>query len=132
MSNLYEQGICPSVFNPDHKLTFSISKHRSWSPTHYNLTDLVRHLPNHNVVYMRVTDKYYDYDKMGGVTDPTMGNAEAGIEMVVKKVDRELPLRTALARLLPCEKCGRLELLLLGVDREGRVHARCRNCGAWW
>src|ERR1700682_1052705 len=30
--DLYEQGFWPSRFNADHKWTFTISKHSSWSP----------------------------------------------------------------------------------------------------
>ena len=101
--DLYEQGLFPSVFNSDHKTSFSISKQRSWSPVHYNLTDLVRHLPRHDVVYMRVIDQHYDYAQLGGMVDQTMGKAEAAIEMVVCKADWELPLRTALQSVLPCQ-----------------------------
>lgn len=30
--DLYEQGYWPSLFNPDHKSTFTVSKETSWSP----------------------------------------------------------------------------------------------------
>ncbi len=42
--DLYEQGIFPSAFNTDHKVTFTISKERSWSPVSINLFDLIQHL----------------------------------------------------------------------------------------
>lgn len=38
--DLYEQGVWPSTFNPDHKRTFTIHKTRSWSPVSINVTDL--------------------------------------------------------------------------------------------
>src|SRR3546814_12230808 len=42
--DLYEQGIFPSAYNPDHKWTFTIWKAASWSPKSRNLIDLVRSL----------------------------------------------------------------------------------------
>lgn len=35
--DLYEQGYFPSLFNYDHKSTFTISKKVSWSPRSYNV-----------------------------------------------------------------------------------------------
>lgn len=42
--DLYEQGRFPSLFNDDHKHTFTISKARSWSPCSWNVLDLVHGL----------------------------------------------------------------------------------------
>lgn len=42
--DLYEQGSFPSVFNPDHKFTFTLSKSKSWSPRSINILDLVKKL----------------------------------------------------------------------------------------
>lgn len=39
--DLYEQGVWPSTFNTDHKWTFSIMKHNSWSPKHIDLCYMV-------------------------------------------------------------------------------------------
>ena len=39
--DLYEQGIFPSTFNPDHKWTFTMHKPRSWSPKSVNLLALL-------------------------------------------------------------------------------------------
>ena len=44
--DLYEQGYFPSLFNDDHKHTFTISKHKSWSPVSHNILDLVQKLPD--------------------------------------------------------------------------------------
>lgn len=54
--DLYEQGYWPSRFNPDHKWTFTIAKHRSWSPVSINLLDLVRGLPGSELVDIRLQD----------------------------------------------------------------------------
>ena len=40
----YEQGCCPSVFNSDHKWTFTIAKKKSWSPRSTSLLGLVKSL----------------------------------------------------------------------------------------
>jgi SAM-dependent methyltransferase len=39
--DLYEQGVWPSTFNSDHKITFTICKKSSWSPASVNLLDLI-------------------------------------------------------------------------------------------
>ena len=48
--DLYEQGVFPSRFNSDHKATFTISKSHSWSPVSINVLDLVKLLPNAELV----------------------------------------------------------------------------------
>jgi len=57
--DLYEQGFWPSRFNVDHKWTFTISKHSSWSPVSINLFDLVRALPDGEILDMRLQDNGY-------------------------------------------------------------------------
>ena len=124
--DLYEQGLFPSVFNSDHKTSFSISKQRSWSPVHYNLTDLVRHLPRHDVVYMRVIDQHYDYAQLGGMVDQTMGKAEAAIAKMGEAVRLEpsnAEYRIALAT-LRASTTDDLMRKAEGARREGRAHRR--------
>lgn len=58
--DLYEQGVFPSRFNPDHKATFTISKRSSWSPVSINLLDLVRGLPDCEIVSIELQDEGYD------------------------------------------------------------------------
>lgn len=58
--DLYEQGFWPSRFNPDHKWTFTISKHKSWSPVSISLLDLVRDLPNSELLDIRLQDDGYE------------------------------------------------------------------------
>lgn len=57
--DLYEQGSFPSVFNDDHKHTFTISKTRSWSPVSVNVLDLVRGL-DAEVISVELQDHGYD------------------------------------------------------------------------
>lgn len=58
--DLYEQGYFPSVFNPDHKATFTLSKYRSWSPRSYNLIELARELPGGTLVSIELQDAGLD------------------------------------------------------------------------
>lgn len=58
--DLYEQGVFPSRFNPDHKATFTISKARSWSPKSINVLDLARSLPDGELVSLVLQDHGYD------------------------------------------------------------------------
>jgi len=58
--DLYEMGVFPSRFNPDHKATFTIAKTRSWSPVSVNLLDLAKSLPNSHLIDIRVQCDEYD------------------------------------------------------------------------
>jgi SAM-dependent methyltransferase len=57
--DLYEQGFWPSLFNPDHKATFTISKQCSWSPVSLNLLDMARALKNAEIISIRLQDSHY-------------------------------------------------------------------------
>jgi SAM-dependent methyltransferase len=57
--DLYEQGHFPSIFNSDHKSTFTIHKTRSWSPRSVNVIDLVRSIQA-DVVSVTLQDVGYD------------------------------------------------------------------------
>lgn len=58
--DLYEQGYWPSVFNPDHKHTFSIAKSASWSPVACSLAALAAALSNAEILTLRRQDAGYD------------------------------------------------------------------------
>lgn len=57
--DLYEQGYFPSLFNSDHKSTFTISKHNSWSTRSYNILDLIKKLNNHYLLKINLQDAEY-------------------------------------------------------------------------
>lgn len=57
--DLYEQGSFPSLFNDEHKRTFTIAKTRSWSPVSVNILDLVRGLEA-ELVSVELQDHGYD------------------------------------------------------------------------
>jgi len=58
--DLYEQGVFPSQFNPDHKATFTISKSKSWSPKSFNVFDLAKSLPAGEIISLKLQDEGYD------------------------------------------------------------------------
>jgi SAM-dependent methyltransferase len=58
--DLYEQGVFPSRFNPDHKATFTISKQKSWSPVSINVLDLAMNLPGSKIISIQLQDQGYD------------------------------------------------------------------------
>jgi SAM-dependent methyltransferase len=58
--DLYEQGVFPSRFNPDHKATFTISKQKSWSSISINVLDLAMSLPGSKIVSIKLQDQGYD------------------------------------------------------------------------
>jgi SAM-dependent methyltransferase len=57
--DLYEQGAFPSVFNDDHRFTFTLSKQKSWSPRSVNVLELVRSVPG-ELVSATLQDHGYD------------------------------------------------------------------------
>ncbi len=58
--DLYEQGYFPSIFNPDHKASFTISKRASWCARSLNLLDLASALEGGEVVSIELQDAGYD------------------------------------------------------------------------
>ena len=85
--DLYEQGVFPSTFNPDHKWTFTIYKLDSWSPKSINILDLTRYF-SHAVKIERIqliSDFYLS--GLGKRIDQTLHNvSECAIEIVLRKI----------------------------------------------
>jgi len=83
--DLYEQRIWPSRWNHEHKWTFTVYKPQSWSPKSLNMIDLIRPLDG-QVLRLDLIDTNYDYTKVD--IDQTMPpiNAEAFIELVMRKL----------------------------------------------
>jgi len=59
--DLYEQGIWPSIFNPDHKATFRLNKAASWSPVSCDIKQAVLELPRARLISAEIQDVAYDY-----------------------------------------------------------------------
>lgn len=93
---LYEQGNWPSMFNSDHKLTFTMGKARSWSPVSVNVLELLfslRHLAASLSVFR--VDHGVRFGLLGKQFDMTQTPmCEAGIEFVLQRhaVDSNLKL----------------------------------------
>lgn len=60
--NLYEQGIWPSAFNPDHKFAFTLGPTDSTKPHLLNLSDLHQQLPRALIIEATRQDFRYRYD----------------------------------------------------------------------
>lgn len=83
--DLYEQGVFPSTFNRDHKWTFTIFKHRSWSDRSINLLDLLHEFgPDAEVVRVEQLSANYRFNlpRYDQTLTPV---AECGIEFVIRK-----------------------------------------------
>jgi hypothetical protein len=86
--DLYEQGQWPSRFNSEHRTTFTIGKHASWSPVSVNVLDLVRMFCDQAaLISINLLDQGYRYGLAGKGFDQTKTPlAEAGIEVVLRKI----------------------------------------------
>ena len=58
--DLYEQGVFPSRFNPDHKATFTVDKSQSWSAVSIRVRDLAASLPGGELISLELQDHGYD------------------------------------------------------------------------
>lgn len=126
--DLYEQGIWPSHFNSDHKHTFTISKHRSWSPACKSVAKLVEYLPDHKVISMRIVDTKYDYTT-NQLIDQTGGLAEAAVEVIVQKLPLQLTHQCGLKQAWMCPTCKHMEMVCTGIGPDEKYLIWCKNCG---
>ena len=62
--DLYEQGVWPSRFNNDHKVSFRLGGQTKFSPVSYDIQHIVSALPSASVVSVEVHDQGYDYSLM--------------------------------------------------------------------
>src|SRR5262249_33847874 len=67
-----------SIFNSDHKATFTISKQTSWSPVSRNLLDLMNNLPGVERVNVRLQDHGYRRKYLTAAVWPRGAAAYAG------------------------------------------------------
>lgn len=124
--DLYERSCWPSVGNPDHKHTYTISKSASWSPVSKSLVDLIQYLPDHKVISLRTVDTGY----LPGVEeDQTQTGAEAAIEGIIQKLPIQPPIVSQLDYLILCPHCLRGEIVIRGITPERKIAYWCRSCG---
>jgi SAM-dependent methyltransferase len=83
--DLYEQGVFPSTFNPDHKWTFTTGKAQSWSPRSVNVMSLLsQFIETVDVVKIEVLDMNFRFDTAR--QDQTLSLiGECAIECVLRK-----------------------------------------------
>lgn len=127
--DLYEQGIWPSLFNTDHKHTYTIGKDVTWSPASKNIVDLLTLLPRHKILSMRIIDTGYDYDTDKIFDQSDVLKAEICVEVIVQKDPQQLSHQTKLRRVFRCPTCKHLEFVIQGVDTDEKLQAWCKNCG---
>lgn len=83
--DLYEQGVFPSTFNLDHKTSWTISKDKSWSPSSFNVFDLLGHFRTEiEILKVELINGSYIYDAVR--YDQTFeGISECAIEFIIRK-----------------------------------------------
>jgi len=85
--DLYEMGVWPSRFNPDHKWTFTIMKEQSWSPKSINVVDLLKEFGGRveieKIEILR--DFYRDAWVDQGIDQTRTPVAECSIEIILRK-----------------------------------------------
>lgn len=123
--DLYEQNHWPSMFNPDHRTTWTTSKSKSWSPVSKNLVDLIKQLPNHKLISLRELDTNYDYS-LKFCDQP---KAERQIEAIVQKLEQsdEEKYINSRMQLFQC-MCGFGDLHMQGLRIDGRIILKCQSC----
>ena len=84
--DLYEQGHWPSKYNPDHRFTFTIAKHRSWSPKSVNVLETCMDYVGYkgaDLIDLCLQDHGYDRNIKG--VDQTHSDALAQIQFILRK-----------------------------------------------
>lgn len=89
--DLYEQKSWPSMFNSDHKHTFTIQKSTSWSPVSINLQDFLCELDGAELIRIAVQSHGYDRNLQGVKFSPRMHslwnyNKSYGIKRYLKRL----------------------------------------------
>ncbi len=83
--DLYEQGVFPSTFNRDHKVTFTIHKATSWSERSINVLGMLQRLPAAaRIEKVELLDSTYRFD-LPRYDQTATPIGECAIEFVVRK-----------------------------------------------
>lgn len=89
--DLYEQGVFPSMFNTDHKHTFTIAKASSWSPRSINVLDLLNAVADRaEIKKIELLDATYRFNLTRDLGQPHFDQTqtwigESAIEFVLRK-----------------------------------------------
>jgi SAM-dependent methyltransferase len=89
--DLYEQGIFPSTYNPDHKHTFTVYKKKTWSSASINLIELLSSLDIEiEIKKIELLDATYRYklsvDNNFRFDQTLTPIGECAIEFILKKI----------------------------------------------
>jgi SAM-dependent methyltransferase len=109
--DLYEQGIFPSTFNRDHKVSFTIYKPESWCEKSINVIDMVRSLgPTAELLKVELiaTNYRFTLPRYDQTSTPV---GECAIELIIRK-------RT----LDEIQNKGRWERAIEQPHRDVRIH----------
>lgn len=84
--DLYEQGVFPSLYNNDHKWTFTLWKEKSWCDKSINVFDLIKGLGG-GALPLKVERLDAGYRALGKRFDQTKTPiGESGIEFIICKI----------------------------------------------
>jgi SAM-dependent methyltransferase len=84
--DLYEQGVWPSTFNTDHKLSFTLCKKASWSPVSVNVFDLLSHFDDRVKPLGVITTDHCYRHRLPRFDQTQTPLSECAIEFVLKKL----------------------------------------------
>jgi SAM-dependent methyltransferase len=88
--DLYEQGVWPSRFNPDHKATFRLEGETSWSPVSRDIRKLIASLPDVQIIAVERQDMGYDHSLKGHGESRLGQAARKGINKFIRPVFRKI------------------------------------------
>jgi ubiquinone/menaquinone biosynthesis C-methylase UbiE len=84
--DLYEKGIFPSVNNPDHKFTFTISKQHSWHDKSINVLAMLREIDSQvSVQKIELLDSTHRFTLPGHIDQTMTPVGECAIEIILRK-----------------------------------------------
>ncbi len=85
--DLYEKGVFPSRFNPDHKWTMTIQKASSWSDKSVNIMELLQSFKNQiKVIKIELIEDFYRSHLKENIDQTATPVAECSIEFIVRKL----------------------------------------------
>jgi len=83
--DLYEQGVWPSNFNGDHKITWTIAKQKSWSPVSINVVEFLHNYAiNIEILKIELINSAFMYN-VARIDQTSSSISECAIEFIVRK-----------------------------------------------
>ncbi|MGB5920004.1 methyltransferase domain-containing protein [Arcobacter sp.] len=83
--DMYEQKNWPSIYNSDHKWTFTINKSKSWSKKSINIFDLLKKFEDKiEIEKIEKVSEFYNHNLIN-VDQTLQPNVESAIEFIIKK-----------------------------------------------